>query len=142
MEYNILKAGRYAGLQGRGTMAKYELTLKTDFDRFVSKIQAGVEYKSSTISLEEEAAVTAGDVRIKVVAYERYAYMGKNRSSLNITFVGHNGLVHMIGVGTGGSSAMFIKINTWSEEAFLDTLIESAYDYMRENNIESISEKH
>ena len=123
-------------------MAKYELTLKTDFDRFISSIQAGVEYKSSTISLEEEATITAGGVRIKVVAYERYAYMGGNRSSLNITFVGHDGLVHMIGTGTGGSQAVFFKINTWSEQAFLDTLIEAANEYMEENGLTPVSQNY
>ena len=125
-------------LRGRDTMAKYELTLRTDFNRFVSSIQEGVERRSNTISLEEEAIVNAGDVRIKVVAYERYAYMGGNRSSLNITFVGHNNMVHMVATATGGSSAMFLKINTWSEEAFLDTLIESAYEYMRENGLQAM----
>ena len=120
-------------------MAKYELSLQTDFDEFVEEIKEGVVRRSSTISLEEETELTAGDVRIHVVAYERYAYLGKNRSSLNITFVGCDGIVHLIGIGTGGSQAVFMKLNTWSEQAFLDTLEYAANDYMRDHDIEPLS---
>lgn len=120
-------------------MAKYELSLQTDFDEFVEEIKEGVVRRSSTISLEEETELTAGDVRIHVVAYERYAYMGRNRSSLNITFVGCDGTVHLIGIGTGGSHAVFMKLNTWSEQAFLDTLEYAANDYMRDHDIEPLS---
>ena len=120
-------------------MAKYELSLQTDFDEFVAEIKEGVERRSSTISLEEETEVTAGDVRIHVVAYERYAYMGKNRCSLNITFVDCDGTVHLIGIGTGGSQAVFMKLNTWSEQAFLDTLEYAANDYMRDHDLEPLS---
>ena len=119
-------------------MAKYELSLQTDFDEFVEEIKAGVERRSHTISLEEETKLTAGDVRIHVVAYERYAYMGHNRSSLNITFVGCDGTVHLIGIGTGGSQAVFFKVNTWSEQAFLDTLEYAANDYMRDHDIKPL----
>ena len=121
-------------------MAKYELTLQTDFDEFVEEIKAGVVRRSTTISLEEETELTAGDVRIRAVAYERYAYMGRNRSSLNITFVGHDGIVHLIGIGTGGSQAVFMKINTWSEQAFLETLEYAANDYMRDHDLEPLDE--
>ena len=72
------------------------------------------------------------------VAYERYAFVGGNRSSLNVTFVGADGTVHLIATATGGSSARFIKINTWSESSFLDTLIFAANDYMRDNDLEPL----
>ena len=120
-------------------MAKYELTLQTDFDEFVAYIREGLARRSSTLSLEEETEFSAGDVRIHVAAYERYAYMGQNRSSLSVTFVGHAGIVHLIGIATGGSQAVFVKINTWSEEAFLDTLIDAADEYMREHDLELIT---
>ena len=119
-------------------MAKYELSLQTDFDEFVEEIKEGVVRRSSTISLEEETELTVGEVRIHVVAYERYAYIGHNRSSLNITFVGCDGTVHLIGIGTGGSQAVFMKLNTWSEQAFLDTLEYAANDYMRDHDIEPL----
>ena len=119
-------------------MAKYELSLKADFDKFVAFVKDGVLRRSSTVSLEEESRITTGNVRIYAAAYERYAFVGKNRSSLNVTFVGCGEIVHLIGFGTGGSSAMFFKVNTWSEEAFLDTLIEAAEEYMRERGIEPL----
>ena len=119
-------------------MAKYELSLQTDFDEFVRSIKEGVEQRSSTISLEEESDISAENLRIHVVAYERYAFVGKNRSSLNLTFVGVDGTVHLIGTATGGSSAVFVKVNTWSEQSFLDTLIFAANDYMRDNDLEPL----
>ena len=63
---------------------------------------------------------------------------GGNRCSLNITFVGCGGTVHLIGIGTGGSQAVFFKVNTWSEQAFLDTLEYAANDYMRDHDIEPL----
>ncbi|MBQ4425589.1 MAG: hypothetical protein II882_07645 [Lachnospiraceae bacterium] len=121
-------------------MAKYELALQTDFDEFVEEIKEGVVQRSRTISLEEETELTAGDARIHVAAYERYAYTGQNRSSLNLTFVGHDGIVRLIGIATGGSQAMFFKVNTWSERAFLETLEYAANDYMRDHDLKPLDE--
>lgn len=57
--------------------------------------------------------------------FERYSYTGGNRLSLNVTlFQGESGAIRISAIAAGGSQAMFFKVNTWGEEAFLDKLRE------------------
>jgi hypothetical protein len=49
--------------------------------------------------------------------------MGGNRLSLSVTlFQGESGIINLSAVAAGGSQAMFFKVNTFGEEAFLDKL--------------------
>ena len=61
-----------------------------------------------------------GSVRV----FERYSYMGGNRVSLNVTLFGNGDTIQLSAITSGGSQAMFFKINTFGEEAFLDKLRE------------------
>ena len=57
--------------------------------------------------------------------FERYSMIGKNRVSLNVTlFQGPDGKIRLSAITSGGSQAMFFKVNTFGEEAFLDKLDE------------------
>mgnify|MGYP000323321732 CR=1 FL=1 len=68
-----------------------------------------------------EAKMRVCSVRI----FERYSYTGGNRVSLNITlFQNGEEPVHLSAITAGGSQAVFFKLNTFGEEAFLDKLIE------------------
>lgn len=50
---------------------------------------------------------------------------GGNRVSLNVTlFQSGEDSICLSAVTSGGSQAMFFKLNTWGEEAFLDKLRE------------------
>ena len=61
--------------------------------------------------------------RCSVRVFERYSFLGSNRVSLSVTlFQGADGITHLSAVTSGGSQAMFFKINTWGEDAFLDKL--------------------
>ena len=49
--------------------------------------------------------------------------MGSNRVSLSVTlYEGRDGTIHLSAITSGGSQAMFFKINTFGEQAFLDKL--------------------
>lgn len=51
--------------------------------------------------------------------------MGENRVSMTVTlFQNADGPVHVSAITAGGSQAMFFKMNTLGEEAFLDKLRE------------------
>ncbi len=51
--------------------------------------------------------------------------LGGNRLSLTVTlFQAEDGPVYLSGISAGGSQAMFFKVNTFGEEAFLDKLRE------------------
>ena len=55
--------------------------------------------------------------------FERYSYTGGNRVSMNVTlFQAGSGPVHVTAITAGGSQAMLFKLNTFGEEAFLDTI--------------------
>lgn len=78
---------------------------------------------SMTASLEESSDFWDGKSRCSVRIFERYSWSGSNRVSMSVTlFQGESGTVHLTAATSGGSQATFFKINTFGEEAFLDTL--------------------
>lgn len=103
-------------------MAKLERSLEGDFDQVLALLHSGVMDGSLSASYEDGSDVSMGEVRCAVRMYERYSYMGKNRVALSLTLVGVGRQLHLTAITAGGSQAMFFKINTWGEEAFLDTL--------------------
>lgn len=106
-------------------MAKLERTLSGDFNFWLSYITDGIVSGSMSASLEESSDFRNGDARCSVRVYERYSYMGGNRVSLSVTlFQNGSGPIYLSAVTTGGSKAVFIKINTIGEESFLRKLQE------------------
>ena len=57
--------------------------------------------------------------------FERYSYAGGNRVSMNVTLFQSGELICLAAITSGGSQAMFFKVNTWGEETFLDTLADA-----------------
>ena len=106
-------------------MAKFETTVYGDFRQVLTKIEDGILSGSITASLEDSSDFRSGDARGSVRVFERYSYMGSNRVSLSVT-VFQNGTdpVKVSAITSGGSQALFFKVNTLGEEAFLDKLRE------------------
>ena len=106
-------------------MAKLERTLQGDFNAWISKIEQGILEGSISASLEESSDFKDGDARCSVRVFERYSYAGGNRVSLSVVlFQNGDEPIHLSAVATGGSQAVFFKMNRWGEEAFLDKLAE------------------
>ena len=105
-------------------MAKLEKNITGDFDSILRRIEDGIINGSVSASLEESSDFRIGDTRCSVRVFERYSYMGGNRVSLNVTLFGSDDKIHLSAITSGGSQAMFFKINTLGEEAFLDKLRE------------------
>jgi len=103
-------------------MAKLECNLRGDFDRALDFFHHGILEGSMSATYEDGSDYQAGHVRCAVRVYERYSYAGGNRVSMNLTLVGEGEELFLTAITSGGSQAMFFKINTWGEEAFLDTL--------------------
>ena len=74
-------------------------------------------------SYEDGSNWMSGEVRCAVRVFERYSAMGGNRVSMNVTLVGKGEELFLTAITSGGSQAVFWKINTMGEEAFLQTLI-------------------
>lgn len=104
-------------------MAKLECTVTGDFDAVLNKIVEGIDNSSFTSSLEDGSDYTFGDVRCSIRVFERYSYLGQNRVSLNLTLlqVG-DAPIQLSAITSGGSQAVFFKINTFGEESFLEAL--------------------
>ena len=106
-------------------MAKLERTMHRDFKEILLRIEQGILNGSISASLEDSSDFTEGPARVSVRVFERYSYLGNNRVSLSVTlFQNGDGPVHLSAITSGGSQAMFFKINTFGEEAFLDKLKE------------------
>ena len=104
-------------------MAKYVRSFKGNFNSFINDLNEEILNGSISASLEESSSVSLGDVNCEVRVYERYSWTGGNRVSLNVTVLGHGETIHVTAITSGGSQAMFMKMNTIGEEAFLEKVV-------------------
>ena len=107
-------------------MAKYERRFQGDFDTVLNRLHSGILNGSTSASYEDGSDWMAGDVRCAVRVYERYSFSGGNRLSLTVTLAGKGDGLFLSAIAAGGSQAMFFKINTWGEKAFLEKVREIA----------------
>lgn len=110
-------------------MAKYETYLKGDFEEILHRLDAGILHGSLSASYEDGSDWSANGVRCAVRVYERYSMMGGNRVSMNLTLIGTGNTLFLSAITAGGSQAVFWKVNTWGEQAFLDCLTELVQPY-------------
>ena len=106
-------------------MAKLEQTLTGNFDELLSRLEDGILEGSLSATLEDASDFRTENARCSVRVFERYSYAGGNRVSMNLTLFQAAGEdIQLSAITSGGSQAVFWKVNTWGEEAFLDKLIE------------------
>ncbi len=104
-------------------MAKLERILHSDFNEILDRIEQGIMRGSVSASLEDSSDFVSGSARCSVRVFERYSVLGSNRVSLSvILFEAADGTIHLSAITSGGSQAMFFKINTFGEQAFLEKL--------------------
>lgn len=112
-------------------MAKYEKRFTGDFDALLHRLHDGVLAGSASASYEDGSDFTAAGVRCAVRVYERYSMIGGNRVSMNVTLCGSGNELFLSAITSGGSQAMFFKVNTMGEESFLACVEQIAEDYCR-----------
>ena len=110
-------------------MAQYQAQFRGSFDALLSYIERSVMTGSVSASREGGASFEEGGVRCAVRVFERYSYLGNNRLTLTITLFGRNDALRLLAVTSGGSQAIFFKINTLGEEAFLRRFVEALEKY-------------
>ena len=98
--------------------------MTASFDDILADDNDGVLNGSASASCEDGSDYRSGDFRCAVRVYERYSWTGGNRVSLSMTLAGRGEELFLSAITSGGSQAMFFKVNTWGEEAFLDTLLD------------------
>ena len=106
-------------------MAKLIKSIPGDFDAVVERVTNGILNASMSASLEDSCDFRGAGSRCAVRVFERYSWTGENRVSMSVTFYQESGgPVQLCAITSGGSQALFFKMNTFGEEAFLDTLKE------------------
>ena len=103
-------------------MAKYECTITGDFDGVLRRLHDGVMNGSASASYEDGSDYESGDFRCAARVYERYSAIGGNRVSLSVTLAGSGEELFVSAITSGGSQAMFLKVNTLGESAFLNSV--------------------
>ena len=105
-------------------MAKLEKKVTGNFNEILHRIEDGIVGGSVSANLEASSDFCIGDARCSVRVFERYSVAGNNRVSLSVTLFGDRGTIYISAITSGGSQAVFFKLNTFGEEAFLDKLRE------------------
>ena len=96
-------------------MARLERHLNGNFNALLHHIHEGIIGGSVSASFEDGSDWSDGAVRVAVRVYERYSWVGSNRVSLNIVIIGQGEKLFISAVTSGGSQAVFFKINTFGE---------------------------
>ena len=113
-------------------MAKYECRLQGNFNNILDTLHSEILNGSMSASYEEGSVFACDSVRTAVRVYERYSMLGGNRVSLNIVLTGNENNIYLSAITSGGSQAVFFKLNTFGEEAFLDCVRDIVKDYQKD----------
>lgn len=115
-------------------MAKFEMHLQGDFDTLLQVCDQEILGRSASASFEDGSDYALGDTRIAVRVYERYSVVGGNRLSMSLTLLQNEEDLYLCAITSGGSNALFWKINTFGETSFLDNFVLSLENYLKDND--------
>lgn len=112
-------------------MAKYEKCLNGNFDEFLEYLHRDITNGSSSVTYEDGSDIDLGSSRVAVRVYERYSMAGGNRVSMNVTVAGIGESLVVSAITSGGSQAVFFKMNTIGEETFLELCVNSVESFIQ-----------
>lgn len=104
-------------------MAKHEQRLIGDIDLFVKHLDSIVIGSGVTAKSEAATDQRVDTARMVVRVYERYSAVGASRVSLCVAVLASGTELAVSAITAGGSRAVFWKVNTWGEEAFLKVAV-------------------
>jgi hypothetical protein len=73
---------------------------------------------SASIEVQDEVAI--GDARMILRTYERFSALGGNRLTLSMSILAVDTTMEVALTTSGGSQAIFFKVNTFGEEDFMN----------------------
>ena len=103
-------------------MAKLDRLVRGSFDTVLDRLTRGILQGSISASLEDGADYAFSGGRAAVRVFERYSYLGGNRLTMTLVVAEQGEQTRVTAITSGGSQALFYKINTFGEEAFLKKL--------------------
>lgn len=101
-------------------MSHYECELTGNVEALVAHLDSAIIAGSVSANIEDGADRRIGDARMVVRVYERYSAMGGNRVSLSIAVLAVGTQLAVTAITSGGSQAVFWKLNTVGEETFME----------------------
>lgn len=110
-------------------MAKLEATLHGNFSAILNAIDTAVLEGSFTASLEDESHFQSSPGRCTAHRPAVRTALSCNRVSLSVLLLETAHGVRLSAIASGGSQAMFLKLNTFGEEAFLESISEAVARY-------------
>lgn len=113
------------------SMAKYERRLKGNFNDLLNWVHEDITNGSSSVSYEDGSNIDLVDSRVAIRVYERYSMAGGNRVSMSVTIIGTGEDLIVCAITSGGSQAVFFKINTIGEETFLELCRDSVENFIK-----------
>jgi hypothetical protein len=106
-------------------MGSYEQQLRGDAEALVAHLDHEILRGSVSAKVEDGSDHSLGDARMLVRVYERYSAFGGNRVSLNISILAVAGQLAVTAISSGGSQAVFFKVNTVGESNFLAKAVDA-----------------
>ncbi|GIG53892.1 DUF6054 family protein [Demequina activiva] len=88
-------------------------------------MDAAITRGSASATLEHQDTLSLGEARMILRTYERYSMTGSNRVTLSLSILAVGAQMEVSLTTSGGSEALFFKINTFGEAAFMDKAIEA-----------------
>lgn len=110
-------------------MAKLEATLHGNFSAILNAIDTAVLEGSFTASMEDESHFQSSSGRCVLRVYERYSALGGNRVSLSVLLLETAHGVRLPAIAPAAARPCFLKLNTFGEEAFLESISEAVARY-------------
>ena len=106
-------------------MASHQRELTGSVDDLVAHLETEIVRTSATGKFEDGSDTTLDGARMVVRVYERFSAAGSSRVSLSFSILAVGDRMAVTAVTSGGSQAMFFKINTWGEETFLEKAVQA-----------------
>ena len=94
-------------------------------DALAAHLDSTIARGSISASTEHSSELSIGDARVVLRTYERYSVTGSNRVTLSVTILAVGDRLEVALTTSGGSEALFFKINTFGESAFMDKAVEA-----------------
>lgn len=101
-------------------MGSFNYRQSGDVEDFLAYVERAIPNSSVSATLEERFDTVVGDARMGVRVFERYSAFSGSRVSLSISVLAVGAEMAVSVTSSGGSRAMFFKVDTVGESGFLD----------------------
>lgn len=110
----------HPGVGGVPSCGKPQMVCAGHHCTLLRKLEHAIPDSSWSAELEAGSDFKEGSARCSVRVFERYSMVGGNRLSLTLTlFQNGDEPIRLSAIAAGGSQAVFFKMNTLGEDAFL-----------------------